>query len=137
MLVDRLYSLLKTSTLFGLVQDLFHTFNIAWDIKNDFAYVLQFFSLIFDSVWVVCSIRIKSRQISQEQKVKCNFRMILAPLIMVQTVCTLSLACTIFCIIEHFSANKAFAQLGMALWQKLPNFVQKLNCLCSFKGTDI
>ena len=32
----------------------FHTFSMAlynkWDVKNDFAYVLQFFSLIFDDL---------------------------------------------------------------------------------------
>ena len=35
-------------------QDFFHTFSMAlyhkWDVKNDFAYVLQFFSLISDSL---------------------------------------------------------------------------------------
>ena len=35
-------------------QDFLHTFSMAlyhkWDVKNDFAYVLQFFSLISDSL---------------------------------------------------------------------------------------
>ena len=35
-------------------QDFFHTFSMAsyhkWDVKYDFAYVLQFFSLISDSL---------------------------------------------------------------------------------------
>ena len=35
-------------------QDFFHTFSIAlcckWDVKNDFAYVLKFFSLISDGL---------------------------------------------------------------------------------------
>ena len=37
----------------------FHTFSMAlyqkWDVKNDFAYVLQFFSLISDSLGSVSS----------------------------------------------------------------------------------
>ena len=39
-------------------QDFFHTFSIAlchkWNVKNDFAYVPQFFSLISDGLGSVC-----------------------------------------------------------------------------------
>ena len=39
---------------------IFHTFSMAlyhkWDVKNDFAYVLTFVSLISDSLGSVCSI---------------------------------------------------------------------------------
>ena len=44
------------------LQDFFHTFSMAsyhkWDVKNDFAYVLQFFSLISDGLlgWCVYSL---------------------------------------------------------------------------------
>ena len=50
-------------------QEFFHTFSMAlchkWDDKNDFAYVLQFFSLISDSLGSVSSNAHRVRIISK------------------------------------------------------------------------
>ena len=48
-----IYQLTSTASLKGS-QDLFHTLSMAlyhkWDVKNDFPYVLQFFSFISDGL---------------------------------------------------------------------------------------
>ena len=46
-----------------------------WDVKNDFAYVLQFFSLISDGLGgVMCAIQIKKYLNAKSKRIQKNMK---------------------------------------------------------------